>query len=131
MKITILALAAVLCTVLAAPVARPFVQIPQRRIPIIPIPVIIDQSLAVGGPGGDGGDASVIGAIVEGGVGGDGVSGSQQVFNQGIIAGGDGTLDAVVGNGAVGTVQGSGSISGSVTNTAIAGDGGPGGAAFS
>ncbi|KAI0558510.1 hypothetical protein FGB62_205g01 [Gracilaria domingensis] len=64
-----------------------------------------------------------------GGIGGAGVEGSGQVFNQGIIAGGNGVFEGNVANGAAGTVIGGGTISGSFENAAIAGSGGPGGSA--
>eukprot|EP00178_Gracilaria_changii_P011370 TRINITY_DN323_c0_g1_i3.p2 TRINITY_DN323_c0_g1~~TRINITY_DN323_c0_g1_i3.p2 ORF type:complete len:122 (-),score=32.67 TRINITY_DN323_c0_g1_i3:165-530(-) len=94
-------------------------------------PVIIDKSKSVGGDGGAGGDAAVVGVAIEGGVGGDGVDDSKFVFNKGKIAGGDGSIDATAGNGAVGFVKGKGAIIGSVANTAVAGDGGDGGKAIS
>eukprot|EP00178_Gracilaria_changii_P011368 TRINITY_DN323_c0_g1_i1.p2 TRINITY_DN323_c0_g1~~TRINITY_DN323_c0_g1_i1.p2 ORF type:complete len:221 (-),score=57.01 TRINITY_DN323_c0_g1_i1:4490-5152(-) len=122
MKLTLTMFVATVAVALCAP-------LPTAQRPLFFPPVIVDAGTAIGGAGGDGGDASVVGAIVTGGIGGDGVSDSAFVANGGIIAGGDGTLDAVVGNGAVGTVIGSGSISGSVTNTAVAGSGGAGGSA--
>ncbi|CAN8071475.1 unnamed protein product, partial [Agarophyton chilense] len=71
------------------------------------------SSTAIGGSGGDGGDATAVGANVVAGVGGPAVSGTGKNVNFGYQAGGDGFAIANVANGASGTVVGSGSISGS------------------
>ncbi|CAN8072909.1 unnamed protein product [Agarophyton chilense] len=128
--VTLTALFAAACAVpLAAPAERSIIK---KKIPIfIPPLVIIDKGTAIGGPGGNGGSASATGAIVTGGIGGSGVSGAKGLFNKGIIAGGDGVFSGNVANGAAGNVFGKGgSITGTFTNQAVAGNGGPGGPAF-
>ncbi|CAN8064377.1 unnamed protein product [Agarophyton chilense] len=82
----------------------------------------------IGGPGGNGGNASAIGAIVTGGIGGPGISGDGKVVNDGIVVGGNGNFSGNVANGAAGNAFG-GNITGTFTNVASAGNGGPGGAA--
>ncbi|CAN8064375.1 unnamed protein product [Agarophyton chilense] len=104
-----------------------------RRVPTWPfftLPIFVtDASTATGGAGGNGGSANAVGAVVSGGFGGPAVSGSGFVANSGIIQGGAGVFSGNVANGAAGTVVGGGSITGSFTNSAVAGNGGAGGSA--
>ncbi|KAI0561740.1 hypothetical protein FGB62_73g14 [Gracilaria domingensis] len=85
------------------------------------------SSTAIGGSGGDGGSAVAIGAEVVAGIGGPAVADTSSNVNFGSQTGGNGVAEVIAANGAVGTVIGGGSITGSFSNSATGGAGGAGG----